>query len=56
MAENPKMDAAAEQAKKELVKNLDNWSARALADWWDKWYGKAGHKRLAQALLEAAGK
>jgi hypothetical protein len=32
----------------------DNWSARRLAEGWDKWYGKAEHKRLGQALLEAA--
>jgi len=48
------MDRAAEEAKIELMANVDHWSARALASWWAKWYLKAGHKRLGRFLVELA--
>lgn len=48
------MDEAAEEAKRELMTNVDHWSARALASWWAKWYLRAGHKRLGRLLLELA--
>jgi hypothetical protein len=49
-----RMDVAAEEAQKELMANLDHWSARALASWWAKWYLKAGHKRLGRLLVDLA--
>lgn len=48
------MDQAAEEAKVELMANVDHWSARAVALWWAKWYLKAGHKRLGRLLVELA--
>ncbi len=49
-------DAEAIQARAELERNLDVWSARAVAAWWDRWYMKAGHKRLGRTLVEIAKK
>lgn len=46
------MDEEANKARKELEKNIDLWSARALAHWWNRWYLKAGHKRLGRILIE----
>jgi hypothetical protein len=48
------MDEAAAEAQKELMANLDHWSARVLASCWAKWYLKAGHKRLGRLLVELA--
>jgi hypothetical protein len=48
------MDAEALRARKELEQNLDLWSARAVAQWWTRWYLKAGHKRLGRALVDMA--
>lgn len=45
------MDDAAKAAEKELLEHFDQWSARVLAEWWNKWYVKAGHKRLGRILL-----
>jgi hypothetical protein len=39
-----------------LEQNIDAWNARALAAWWERWYLKAGHKRLGRALVEIAKK
>jgi hypothetical protein len=50
--EQPEMDEAAKQAETELLAHFDEWSARALAKWWTKWYLKAGHKRLGRLLVE----
>ena len=50
------MDAEAGRARGELEQNLDSWNARAVAAWWDRWYMKAGHKRLGRALVEIAKK
>lgn len=46
-----RMDEAATLAAAEFNKDYVNWSARALALWWAKWYMKAGHKRLGRILL-----
>lgn len=53
MAEPAEMDAAAEQAKQELIQNMDKWTAKDIANWWGQNYLKSGHKRLGRALLEA---
>ena len=48
------MDAEAVRARRELEPNLERWSARELAEWWSRWYLKAGHKRLGRVLIELA--
>lgn len=48
-----KMDAAAEEAEKELA-TLDQKAVEALAAWWLKWYVTAGHKRLGRLLVRIA--
>jgi hypothetical protein len=48
------MDSQAELARRELEANLDLWSSRAMILWWDRWYLKAGHKRLGRILVELA--
>lgn len=45
------MDAAAKQAEEEL-KQLDQKTIDAVAEWWAKWYLKAGHKRLGRILVK----
>ncbi|MBI2861916.1 MAG: hypothetical protein HYX89_03755 [Chloroflexi bacterium] len=46
------MDAAAREARAELVK-LDQRAVVAVAEWWRRYYMRAGHKRLARVLLAA---
>jgi len=46
-----KMDQAAQGAKKDLD-TIPNDYIISLANWWKKWYMKAGHKRLARVLLQ----
>jgi hypothetical protein len=48
------MDAEAIRARQELEKHLDKWGARDLAIWWNRWYLKAGHKRLGRTLVDIA--
>jgi hypothetical protein len=50
------MDLQAGLARLELEENIDLWSGRAIALWWDRWYLKAGHKRLGRILVEMAKK
>ena len=50
------MDAEATQARRELEQNLDAWKARDLTIWWNRWYLKAGHKRLGRILVDIAKK
>lgn len=45
------MDAAAKQAEEEL-KQLDQKTIDTVAEWWAKWYLKAGHKRLGRILVK----
>ena len=52
--EQGKMDEAADKARVELEQNFNGWTARQLAKWWDKWFLKAGHKRLGRILLAMA--
>jgi hypothetical protein len=48
-----KMDAAAEQAEKDLA-TLDRAAVETIAAWWLKWYMTAGHKRLGRLLVRIA--
>lgn len=49
---NPEdFDLAAQQAADELAR-LDQGTVKAVADWWAKWYIKAGHKRLGRLLVQ----
>jgi hypothetical protein len=48
-----KMDAAAEEAEKDLV-TLDRAAIEAVAAWWLKWYMKTGHKRLGRIMVRVA--
>ena len=52
--EMQRMNEAAEEARKELVSNLENWAAKDVAVWWKSWYMRAGHKRLGRLLVELA--
>lgn len=45
------MDQAAKEADTEL-RNLNAEAVTIVANWWQKWYLKAGHKRLARLLLQ----
>lgn len=44
------MDKAAVEAQNELV-DLDQEVVEVVAEWWRKWYLKAGHKRLGRVLI-----
>lgn len=53
------MDEAAEKAALDLLETRrlsdDNAKAvRLVAEWWVKWYMKAGHKRLGRILVKIA--
>lgn len=52
MAESVEFDIAAEQAKQELIQNIDKWTAKEAAGWWSRWFLKAGHKRLGRIFVE----
>ena len=43
------MDSAAMAAAKELSPCK---TVAEVADWWRRWYSKAGHKHLARLLME----
>ena len=45
------MDNAASDAENDLLE-VDEEALRAVANWWKKWFGKAGHKRLGRILLQ----
>jgi len=47
------MDEAANQAEEE-IKQIPKENLKIVADWWRKWYGTAGHKRLGRLLLKYA--
>lgn len=46
------MDAAAFLAKQELEQMVrdDPQMVKVMSAWWNKWFGKAGHKRLGRVL------
>jgi hypothetical protein len=45
------MDANAKDAERELIVMGGEGTVSQLADWWRRWYLKAGHKRLARMLM-----
>lgn len=50
------MDADAQMAKKEFEEmssggELDASTVQSISGWWERWYLKAGHKRLAYILM-----
>ena len=45
------MDAAAIEAQNDLV-NVDQDAVEKVTAWWEKWYRKAGHKRLGRILVK----
>jgi hypothetical protein len=45
------MDAYAVEASHELLVMSESGTIAELADWWRRWYLKAGHKRLARLLM-----
>ena len=47
------MDNAANQAEEELA-DLDPNALATIADWWYRWFLKAGHKRLGRLMVQAA--
>jgi len=50
------MDAAAVRARHELEPNLDSWRAGDVIEWWNRWYLKAGHKRLGRVRVDISKK
>ena len=52
---NIEMDNAAHEAALEL-QELDLDATRLIADWMNKWYLKAGYRRLGRVLKEYSGK
>jgi len=52
------MDNAATDAQNDLAEenSPSEESLIAVADWWAKWFNKAGHRRLARILLEYKSK
>ena len=44
------MDNAATEAEEDL-NNLPDEVVNPMADWWYKWFMKAGHKRLGRILV-----
>lgn len=49
------MDNAAADAENDS-NTVDDNSMQEVANWWKRWYLKAGHKRLARVLLQYAPK
>ena len=45
------MDAAAIEAQNDLV-NVDQEALEKVREWWERWYRKAGHKRLGRILVK----
>ena len=48
------MDKAAKDAEKDLTETLSGESVTGVAEWFAKWYLKAGHKRLGRLLVTIA--
>ena len=46
------MDKAAKEAQVELLNCYKEWSCKDVAQWWVKWYLKAGHKRLGRSMVQ----
>ena len=54
MATPEEMDTYSIQAEAELTKHISEWDAIQLIDWWYRWVGRAGHKRLYQSAVSLA--
>jgi len=54
--DSAKMDCTATDAQNDLMEEgaPSEEQLIAVANWWKKWFGKAGHKRLGRILLEYA--
>jgi len=52
-ADKQAMDMAAADAESDANTVADD-AMQDVANWWKKWYPKAGHKRLARILLQYA--
>lgn len=50
------MDKAALMARAELQQHASEWRTKDVAQWWKKWYMKAGHKRLGRVLVQLSSK
>ena len=50
------MDNAAADAENDAAENVPDEALQEVANWWKKWFLKAGHKRLARILLQYASK
>ena len=48
------MDNATDQAQLALAQ-LPHEAVKTLANWWNQWYGTAGHRRLGRLLLSRKG-
>ena len=48
------MDNAAKNAETELTGTLSGEAVTQVAEWFAKWYLKAGHKRLGRLLVKIA--
>jgi len=48
------MDAAAIEAQNDLTEMIDHdaLAQSHILEWWEKWYRKAGHKRLGRILVK----
>ena len=48
------MDAAAVEAQDDLTEMVDHDALEKshIVEWWDKWYKKAGHKRLGRIIVK----
>jgi hypothetical protein len=49
------MDTAAGEAEIDLA-TLNQAAVQTVANWWLKWYMKAGHKRLGRIMVKIAKK
>ena len=48
------MNLAAAEAEAEMENKYKDWSAEDLALWFERWYMRAGHKRLGRILVMIA--
>ena len=48
------MDNATKEAEAELAKTVSGEAVAQVAEWFAKWYLKAGHKRLGRLLVKIA--
>uniref|UniRef100_A0A6H2A4W9 EF-hand domain-containing protein n=1 Tax=viral metagenome TaxID=1070528 RepID=A0A6H2A4W9_9ZZZZ len=48
------MDKDGKLALAEFEKSMSKMDGKQVAQWWQKWYTKAGHKRLGRGLVAIA--